>query len=140
LAKSSASVSKYGIKNANFIDYKVLPLIVENNTKNPNIYMWQKWLVFLVDFVLNLFIFKLTISHVTYARMWLRSFFTCISSNYYMASITSGEMADCDWQRSTFSGPLFSCNGLAVHYVKIIACILKQNSKTNWKFEKLIMI
>jgi hypothetical protein len=25
-----------------------------------------------------------------------------------MASITSGEMADCDWLRSTFSGPLFS--------------------------------
>jgi hypothetical protein len=97
LAKSSASVSKYGIKNANFIDYKVLPLIVENNTKNPNIYMWQKWLVLLVDFVLNLFILKLTISHVTYARMWLRSFFTCISSNYYMASINSGEMADCMW-------------------------------------------
>ena len=24
-----------------------------------------------------------------------------------MASITSGEMADCDWLRSTFSGPLF---------------------------------
>jgi hypothetical protein len=23
-----------------------------------------------------------------------------------MASITSGEMADCDWLRSTFSGPL----------------------------------
>ena len=29
-----------------------------------------------------------------------------------MASITSGEMADCDWRRSTFSGrPLFSRNG-----------------------------
>ena len=25
---------------------------------------------------------------------------------YYMASITSGEMADCDWLRSIFSGPL----------------------------------
>jgi hypothetical protein len=24
----------------------------------------------------------------------------------YMASITSGEMADCDWLRSTVSGPL----------------------------------
>jgi hypothetical protein len=24
-----------------------------------------------------------------------------------MASITPGEMADCDWLRSTFSGPLF---------------------------------
>jgi hypothetical protein len=24
-----------------------------------------------------------------------------------MASITSGEMADCDWLRNTFSGPLF---------------------------------
>jgi hypothetical protein len=28
-----------------------------------------------------------------------------------MASITSGEMADCDWPRSTFSGSLFSRNG-----------------------------
>jgi hypothetical protein len=27
-----------------------------------------------------------------------------------MASITSGQMADCDWLRSTFSGPLFSRN------------------------------
>jgi hypothetical protein len=25
---------------------------------------------------------------------------------YYMASITSGEMADCDWLRRTFSSPL----------------------------------
>jgi hypothetical protein len=30
---------------------------------------------------------------------------------YYMASITSGEMADCDWLSSTFSGPLFPRNG-----------------------------
>jgi hypothetical protein len=29
-----------------------------------------------------------------------------LTSNYYMTSITSGEMADCDWLRSTFSGPL----------------------------------
>jgi hypothetical protein len=29
---------------------------------------------------------------------------------YYMASITSGEMVDCDWLRSTFSGPLFPRN------------------------------
>ena len=28
-----------------------------------------------------------------------------------MASITSGEMADCDWQKRNFSGPLFSRNG-----------------------------
>jgi hypothetical protein len=27
-----------------------------------------------------------------------------------MAGITSGEMVDCDWLRSTFSGPLFSRN------------------------------
>jgi hypothetical protein len=50
---------------------------------------------------------------------------------YYMASITSGEMADCDWLRNTCSGPLFSRNGPAVHYVKTNAHILKQNSKTN---------
>jgi hypothetical protein len=48
-----------------------------------------------------------------------------------MASITSGEMADCDWLRSTFGGPLFSRNGPAVDYVKTNACILKQTSKTN---------
>ena len=42
-----------------------------------------------------------------------------------MASITSGEMANCDWLRSTFSGPLFSRNGpaVAVHYVKTNACM-----------------
>jgi hypothetical protein len=38
-----------------------------------------------------------------------------------MASITSGEMTDCDWLRSTFSCPL--------HKNKRIG-ILKQNSKT----------
>jgi hypothetical protein len=42
----------------------------------------------------------------------------------YMASITSGEMADYDWLRSTFSGLLFSRNG------ETNARILKQNSKT----------
>jgi hypothetical protein len=46
-----------------------------------------------------------------------------------MASITSGEMADCDWLRRTFSGPLFFRNGPAVHCVKTNAYILKQNSK-----------
>jgi hypothetical protein len=51
-------------------------------------------------------------------------------SIYYMASITSGEMADCDWLRSTFSGPLFSRNGPGVHCVKTNACILEQNNKT----------
>ena len=53
-----------------------------------------------------------------------------IINNYYMASITSG---DYGWLRSTFSGPLFSRNGSAVHYLKTNACILKQNSKTNRK-------
>jgi hypothetical protein len=60
-----------------------------------------------------------------------------IINTYYMTSIPSGEMADYDWLRSTFSGPLFSRNGpavashngRAVHYVKTNACILKQNSK-----------
>jgi hypothetical protein len=33
-----------------------------------------------------------------------------IRSYYYMATISSGEMADCDWLRSTFSRPLFSRN------------------------------
>jgi hypothetical protein len=27
-----------------------------------------------------------------------------LTKSVYMASITSGEMADCDWLRSTFSG------------------------------------
>ena len=46
-----------------------------------------------------------------------------------MASITSGKMADYDWLRNTFSGPLFSRTITAVHYVKTNACIFKQNSK-----------
>jgi hypothetical protein len=41
----------------------------------------------------------------------------CIMTFYYMASITSGEMA--------------IVIGREVHYVKTNACILKQNSKTN---------
>jgi hypothetical protein len=43
-------------------------------------------------------------------------------------------------QRSTFSIPLFSRNGPAVHYVKTNACILKQNSKPNWTFENYNLI
>jgi hypothetical protein len=35
-----------------------------------------------------------------------------------MACITSGETADRDWLRSTFSGPSFSRNGPAVYCVK----------------------
>jgi hypothetical protein len=57
-----------------------------------------------------------------------------------MARITSGEMADCDWLRSTLSGPLFSRNGPAVHYVKTNACILKQNGNTNRKFENYNLV
>ena len=33
-----------------------------------------------------------------------------------MASITSGEMADCDWLRSTFSGPLFPRENKRMHF------------------------
>ena len=62
--------------------------------------------------------------------MFLCQVYMCNNSFHYMASITCGEMADCDWLRSTFSGPLFY-NGPAVHYVKTNACILKQNSKTD---------
>jgi hypothetical protein len=36
-----------------------------------------------------------------------------------MASTTSSKMEDCDWLKSTFSGPLFSRNGAALHYAKI---------------------
>ena len=37
-------------------------------------------------------------------------------SIYYMASITSGEMADCDWLRSTFSGSLFPRENKRMHF------------------------
>jgi hypothetical protein len=47
-----------------------------------------------------------------------------------MASIAFGEMADCDWLRSTFSGPLR----------KNTRMILKQNSKTNRKFENYNLV
>ena len=47
--------------SANFIDYKIQPFLAENNTKNPNIYKWQKLLVFEVDFILLFIILKLTI-------------------------------------------------------------------------------
>jgi hypothetical protein len=33
-----------------------------------------------------------------------------LTSSYYMTNITSGEMEDCEWLRSTFSGPLSSRN------------------------------
>jgi hypothetical protein len=61
----------------------------------------------------------------------LISFFMNSFTIYYMASITSGEMADCDWLRSTFSGPLFSRNGPAIHYVKT-------NANYSTKFAKPI--
>ena len=34
-----------------------------------------------------------------------------IRSYYYMASITSGELADCHWLRKTFSDHYFPVNG-----------------------------
>ena len=43
-----------------------------------------------------------------------------IRSYYYMASVTSGQIACCDWLKSIFSGPLLSRNGPAVHYGKKI--------------------
>jgi hypothetical protein len=42
-----------------------------------------------------------------------------------MASITSGEMADCDWQKRNFSGPLFSRSGPG--------CPLRKNGRMNLK-------
>jgi hypothetical protein len=49
-----------------------------------------------------------------------------------MASITSGEMADCDWLRSTFRAQLFSHNGPAVYILRKNKRMyfIKQNSKT----------
>jgi hypothetical protein len=67
--------------SANFIEYKIQPFLVENNTKNPNIYKWQKWLAFLVDVLFKIIYMKITISHVTYARMWLHNFFMYIYIN-----------------------------------------------------------
>jgi hypothetical protein len=45
-----------------------------------------------------------------------------------MASIISGEMADCDWLRSAFSGPLFSRNVMDPATLGD-ACILKKTAK-----------
>jgi hypothetical protein len=42
-----------------------------------------------------------------------------------MASITSGEMADCDWQKRNFSGSLFSRSGPG--------CPLRKNGRMNLK-------
>jgi hypothetical protein len=42
-----------------------------------------------------------------------------------MPSITSGEMADCDWQKRNFSGPLFSRNGPG--------CPLRKNGRMHFK-------
>ena len=42
-----------------------------------------------------------------------------------MASITSGEMADCDWQKRNFSCPLFSRNGPG--------CPLRKNGRMHFK-------
>jgi hypothetical protein len=49
-----------------------------------------------------------------------------------MASITSGELADCDWLRSIFSGQLFSHTGPAVYILRKSKRMyfIKQNSKT----------
>ena len=48
---------------------------------------------------------------------------TIVTSFYYMTRIISGEMADCDcWEALSAE---WTTNG----------CILKQNGKTNWKFE-----
>jgi hypothetical protein len=45
-----------------------------------------------------------------------------------MASITSGETADCDWLRSTFNGHYFSRNGPAV--------ITKNNKRMHFKTKR----
>jgi hypothetical protein len=57
-----------------------------------------------------------------------------------MASITSGEMADCNRLRLNFSCPLLSRNGPAVHYVKTNAYILNQHRKTSRKFENYNLV
>jgi hypothetical protein len=57
-----------------------------------------------------------------------------------MASITSGEMADCDWQKRNFSGPLFSRNGPGCPLRKNGRMHFKKNSKTNRKFENYNLV
>jgi hypothetical protein len=57
-----------------------------------------------------------------------------------MTSITSGEMAECDWLRSTFERPLFFRNLTAVHYVKTNACNETAKLITDSKFENYNLI
>jgi hypothetical protein len=57
-----------------------------------------------------------------------------------MASITFGEMADCDWQKRNFSGPLFSRHGPGCPLRKKRTHEFKKNSKTNRTFENYNLV
>ena len=57
-----------------------------------------------------------------------------------MASITFGEMVDCDWQKRNFSGPLFSRNGPGCPLRKNGSMHLKKPSKTNRTFENYNLV
>jgi hypothetical protein len=78
LAKNFAIFYKYSAKKWNtvqiLLDYKIQPFLAEKNTKKFKHLQVTKWLAFLVDFLLKVFILKLTISHVTCARMRLHTF------------------------------------------------------------------
>jgi hypothetical protein len=146
-----AAVSLKQLLNSVLAWYEELPsrsLIILYIKRKPNLFTCISWLVenttCRIFIIVKLSIRKLAriftsanniILLLTLMKIWtyIRIENFALFNNYYMASITYGEMAECDWLRSTFSGPLFSLNGPAVHYVKTNACILKQNSKTNWK-------
>jgi hypothetical protein len=81
--------------SANCIHYKIHPFLAENHTKKPNICQVTKWLAFLVHFLLKLFIFKLTISHVTHARTWLH--------NFSCTLLISNSMVSCGIWKNTHS-------------------------------------
>jgi hypothetical protein len=49
-------------------------------------------------------------------------------------------MADCDWQKRNFSGPLFSRNGPGCPLRKNGRMHFKKNSKTNRKFENYNLV
>jgi hypothetical protein len=45
--------------SANFFEYKIQPFLAENNSKNPNIYEWQKRLAFFSRFSIKIIYIKI---------------------------------------------------------------------------------
>jgi hypothetical protein len=63
----------------------------------------------------------------------------CIINVYYMASITSGEMANCDWLRDSFSGPFYSVMGNG-HYGKKFRLAANESRFHVYTFDKIKQI